>query len=100
MKKYNVAVIGYGYWGPNIVRNFYDNTDCRVKFICDNNKISSKRAADTYPNIEIINDPDIIFADNEIDIVSIVTPVSTHYHLAKKALEAGKHVHLCSPYSN
>ena len=97
MKKYNVAVIGYGYWGPNIVRNFYDNTDCRVKFICDNNKISSKRAADTYPNIEIINDPDIIFADNEIDIVSIVTPVSTHYHLAKKALEAGKHVFVEKP---
>ena len=94
---HNIAIIGFGYWGPNIVRNFSNHPECEVKYICDLDSNARKRAANQYPNIEITDNTDIIFADNEIDIVSIVTPVSTHYPLAKKALGAGKHIFLEKP---
>jgi len=94
---YNVAIIGFGYWGPNIVRNFTNHPECEVKYICDLGAEARKRASLQYPDIEIINEPDIIFSDKEVDIVAIVTPVSTHYSLAKKALEAGKHIFIEKP---
>ena len=94
---YNIAVIGFGYWGPNIVRNFSNHPECEVNYIYDLDSNARKRAVSQYPNIEITDNPDIIFDDNEIDIVAIVTPVSTHYPLAKKALEAGKHIFLEKP---
>ena len=94
---YNIAVIGFGYWGPNIVRNFSLHEECNVKYICDLNKEARKRATNLYPNIEIIDNPDVIFDSNEIDIVAIVTPVSHHYPLAKKALETGKHIFVEKP---
>lgn len=94
---HNIAIIGFGYWGPNIVRNFSNHPECEVKYICDLDGDARERAASNYPNIEIIDDPNIIFSDNEIDIVAIVTPVSTHYSLAKSALEAGKHIFLEKP---
>ena len=96
-KMYKVAVIGFGYWGPNIVRNFLIHPECEVKYISDFNSNARKRAATNYPDIEITDNSDIIFADNEIDIIAIVTPVSTHYALAKMALEAGKHVFIEKP---
>jgi len=94
---YNIAIIGFGYWGPNIVRNFSNHPECEVKYICDLDGNARKRAASQYPNIEITDNPDIIFADNEINIIAIVTPVSTHYLLAKKALETGKHILIEKP---
>ena len=94
---YNIAVIGFGYWGPNIVRNFSNHPECKVKYICDLDGDARERAASNYPNIEIIDDPNIIFTDSEIDIVAIVTPVSMHYQLAKNALKAGKHIFLEKP---
>ena len=96
-KKNIVGIIGYGYWGPNIVRNFSNHPECDVKYICDLEYKARNRAASQYPNIGIIDDPEIIFADNEIDIIAIVTPVSMHYPLAKKALKAGKHIFLEKP---
>ena len=92
-----VGVIGYGYWGPNIVRNFSNHSECEVRYICDLGKKARDRARADYPSIDIIDDPNIIFSNNEIDIVAIVTPVSTHYLLAKMALEAGKHIFLEKP---
>ena len=94
---FRVAVIGFGYWGPNIVRNFSSNNECEVKYICDLNREARKRATNLHPNIEIIDNPEVIFDSNEIDIVAIVTPVSHHYPLAKKALEAGKHIFVEKP---
>ena len=95
MKK--IGIIGYGYWGPNIVRNFSNHSKCEVRYICDLGEKARDRARVDYPSIKIIDDPNIIFSDNEIDIVAIVTPVSTHYTLAKMALEAGKHIFLEKP---
>ena len=94
---YRIGIIGFGYWGPNIVRNFSNHRECEIKYICDKDGKARKRAAEQNPNIEIIEDPDVIFSDNKIDIVAIVTPVSTHYPLAIKALEAGKHIFLEKP---
>tara|TARA_B100000886_G_C20419022_1_gene490590 strand:+ start:1344 stop:2348 length:1005 start_codon:yes stop_codon:yes gene_type:complete len=94
---YKIGIIGFGYWGPNIVRNFSNHNECEIKYICDMDGKARKRAANQNPNIEITDDSDVIFSDDEIDIVAIVTPVSTHYPLAIKAFEAGKHIFLEKP---
>ncbi len=93
----NIGIIGFGYWGPNIVRNFSNHSECEVRYICDVGKKARDRARASYPNIDVIDDPNIIFSDNDIDIVAIVTPVSTHYPLAKSALKTGKHIFLEKP---
>ena len=96
-KIYTIAVIGFGYWGPNIVRNFYNHEDCTISYICDLGENARNRAKKQYPDIPVIDEPDIIFSDNLVDIVAIITPVSTHYSLAKKALSSGKHVFIEKP---
>ena len=92
-----IGIIGYGYWGPNIVRNFHDHLDCHVKYICDYDLQARKRAKVQYPDIDIVDSIDILLNDQSIDIIAIVTPVSTHYKLAKKALEHGKHIFVEKP---
>ena len=94
---YKIAVIGYGYWGPNIVRNFNNHPLCEVSYICDIDAKNKSRARKEYPHKLIIDDPEIIFNDNNIDVVAIVTPVSTHYTLAKKTLLSGKHLFIEKP---
>ena len=94
-----LGVIGYGYWGPNIVRNFASQPDCRVVAICDKSPEAVARAFSRHPGISTVSDADEITASSEIDAVAIVTPVSTHYDLAKKALENGKHVFVEKPFT-
>ena len=88
---FNVGVIGYGYWGPNIVRNFAAHPDLRVKAVCD---LSSERLAVLKKNhrsdIEAVKDHMVLINDTSIDIIAVVTPVSTHFELAEKALLNGK----------
>ena len=95
----NIGVIGYGYWGPNIVRNFSSHKDCTVTAVCDNNPGALARVLTQYPNIRLMTNPDDIVRSPEIDAVAIVTPVSYHYELAKKALENGKHVFVEKPFT-
>ena len=92
-----VAVVGYGYWGPNIVRNFYNHPDCEVSYICDLDNDNLNRAKNDFSNPELITDFSKIIDDNSIDIVAIVTPVSTHYELAKEVLKAKKHLFIEKP---
>ena len=87
-----LGVIGYGYWGPNIVRNFASQPDCHVVAICDKSPEAVARALSRHPAVSASSDLNEITGSPEIDAVAIVTPVSTHYELAKKALENGKHV--------
>jgi predicted dehydrogenase len=94
-----LGVIGYGYWGPNIVRNFSSHKDCTVTAVCDNNPGALARVLTQYPNIRLMTNPDDIVRSPEIDAVAIVTPVSYHYELAKKALENGKHVFVEKPFT-
>ncbi|MBF0522818.1 MAG: Gfo/Idh/MocA family oxidoreductase [Candidatus Omnitrophica bacterium] len=95
----NVGVIGYGYWGPNIVRNFMalDQTD--VGMVCDLNAAVLKKVKSLYPTIEVTQDYKEVLRSAKIDIVAVVTPVSSHYELAKAALESGKHVFIEKPFT-
>ena len=93
----NVGIVGYGYWGPNLVRNFYSATDCYVKSVADARPERLQSLSRVFPAIEGKLRADEIIYDSEIDAVIIATPVSTHFPLAKKALLAGKHVLMEKP---
>jgi predicted dehydrogenase len=94
-----VGVIGYGYWGPNIVRNFHGQERSRVVAICDKSPKSLQRARQSYPEIRAIDECNDILTATDIDAIAIVTPVWTHYELAKIALENGKHVFVEKPFT-
>lgn len=88
----NIGVIGYGYWGPNLVRNFAEIPNAQVTKISDFKPELLAKAQARYPSIQVTTDCQDIFADPKIDAVAIATPVSTHFDLALAALQAGKHV--------
>jgi predicted dehydrogenase len=92
-----IAVVGYGYWGPNLVRNFSEIPDVRVVYVCDLIKERLASVKVRYPTIEITDDFDAVLADPHVHAVAIATPVSTHFRLAMKALMAGKHVFVEKP---
>src|SRR5437016_2162740 len=94
-----LGVIGYGYWGPNVARNFASQPDCRVVTICDTNPKAVAQALRHHPAVHATSNPDEVMRSSEIDAVAVVTPVSTHYELAKKALENGKHVFVEKPFT-
>lgn len=85
-----VAVAGLGYWGPNLARNFDDLAE--LAWLCDLDPGKRERFAARHPRARATNDFDEVVADPDLDAVVIATPVPTHYELAKRALEAGKHV--------
>lgn len=95
----SIGVIGYGYWGPNIVRNFNSIPDATVMAVCDSDQNALNKAKMSYPDIEITLDCNEIIRSPKIDAVAIVTPVSTHFSLAKKALNNGKHVFIEKPFT-
>lgn len=95
----NVGVIGYGYWGPNVVRNFVNNERARVISVCDLNEDALKRIKKAYPHINVTKEFKDITLSPEIDVVAIITPVSTHFDLAKQALNNGKHVFMEKPFT-
>jgi len=95
-----VGVIGYGYWGPNIVRNFHGQAHTRVEMLCYKNPDALARAKRNYPAIEVTTDPCDILKSPNIDAVAVITPVWTHYDLAKAALEHGKHVFVEKPFAS
>jgi predicted dehydrogenase len=95
-----VGVIGYGYWGPNVVRNFFGVDHTCVEMLCDMNPSALARAKKNYPSLQVTTDPDEILKSPKIDAVAIVTPVWTHYKLAKTALENGKHVFVEKPFTS
>src|SRR6187401_1464903 len=95
----NLGVIGFGYWGPNIVRNFSGQQDCKVVAVCDNNPAALARVLGRHPGVRVTTEVDDIVTASDIDAVAIVTPVSYHYQLAKQALENGKHVFVEKPFT-
>ena len=94
-----VGVIGYGYWGPNIVRNFQAHPECEVALICDVNFQQLTRANKAFPQIEKIDDFTQVVDRSNIDVVAVVTPVSTHFELAKQALKGGKNIFVAKPFT-
>jgi predicted dehydrogenase len=95
-----LGVIGYGYWGPHVVRNFQGTDGCEVVAICDRSVESLRRAKQAFPHIRETSDPCEVLASSQIDAVAVVTPVWTHYELAKAALEHGKHVFVEKPFTS
>ena len=87
-----VGVIGYGYWGPNLVRNFADNPDCQVVAVCDGNSSRAQLAQRRCPGTLITSNAQELISHPDIDAVAIATPVNSHFALGKAALEAGKHL--------
>lgn len=85
-------MIGYGYWGPNLVRNFAAGPRTRVVGIAEPSAARRQVAANHVPHIRCVADAAELIADPEVDAVAIATPIFTHHALAKAALEAGKHV--------
>ncbi len=94
-----MGVIGYGYWGPNIVRNFSTASGSQVAMVCDMNQQTLKKVKNMYPQVRVTSDCDELIKDPEVDAVAIATPVFTHHELAKKALEAGKSVFVEKPFT-
>ena len=94
-----IGVIGYGYWGPNIVRNFHSHDDSEVVLVADRNPKCEPRLKKVYPSIGFTTDENQVLTSPHIDVVAVVTPVWTHYELAKKALENGKHVFVEKPFT-
>lgn len=93
----NIGLIGYGYWGPNLARNFNMNPDLNLSAICDFSADRLQVAGSLYPRVKLVNKAEDIFNDTSLDAVAIATPVSTHFDLARKSLSAGKHVWVEKP---
>ncbi len=93
------GIIGYGYWGPNIVRNFVGNPNIDVVKVSDMSEERLAVLSRNHPDIKAETDANYILNDPEIDLVGIVTSTSTHFKLAKQALENGKHVFVEKPFT-
>jgi predicted dehydrogenase len=94
-----LGVIGYGYWGPNVARNFHAQPDCRIVAICDRDPAARARAEAQYPGIATRADAADVLTASDVDAVAIATPVSSHYTLARQALDHGKHVFVEKPFT-
>jgi predicted dehydrogenase len=94
------GVIGYGYWGPNVVRNLDQLDGSEVALVCDKSPAARKRVQKAYPHIKVTATSAEVMSSTAIDAVAVVTPVWTHYELTKAALENGKHVFVEKPFTS
>ena len=94
------GVIGYGYWGPNVVRNLDQLDGSQVVAVCDKSPTSRKRIQKAHPNVKVTAESSELMSSTEIDAIAVVTPVWTHHELAKAALENGKHVFVEKPFTS
>ncbi|MGH7658544.1 MAG: Gfo/Idh/MocA family protein [Gemmatimonadales bacterium] len=91
------GVIGCGYWGPNLVRNFSRNPGSQVQAVCDTLLERARRVGAEYRVPDVTDDPSRLIQSDDIDLVVIATPSFTHFELAKEAIQAGKHVLVMKP---
>src|SRR3954462_12480372 len=87
-----IAVVGYGYWGPNIVRNCLERPEFEPVALCERDESRIAECENRHPGIECVRDYSQVLADPEIEAVAIATPPHTHFDLVRQALEAGKDV--------
>lgn len=96
----NFGVVGYGYWGPNLVRNLFEVSETQVVSVSDMNPERLKLVKSRYPSIETTTDFQQLLDNPKIDAIAIATPVFTHYELALQALQSGKHVMVEKPMTS
>ena len=89
---HGIAVVGYGYWGPNLVRNFARRADCTVRWVCDRDPKRREAAAREWPGLRTAADLTPLLEDAAVELVAVATPIEHHFSVARDALEAGKHV--------
>ena len=94
------GVIGYGYWGPNIVRNLRGLDSTQVVAICDKSEVALRRAKQAFPEVRVTSDCSELLSAPDIDAIAVITPVWTHFELAKSALKNGKHVFVEKPFTS
>ena len=94
-----MGVVGYGYWGPNIVRNLRSLEGCQVAGVCDQSPAAMRRIKQAHPDLNVTTNCSELLESKEIDAVAVVTPVCTHFDLAKAALQNGKHVFVEKPFT-
>ncbi|MGC2728876.1 MAG: Gfo/Idh/MocA family oxidoreductase [Candidatus Sulfotelmatobacter sp.] len=94
------GVVGYGYWGPNVVRNLDRLDEAEVVAVCDKSAAARKKVAKAYPDVRVTDNAEELMSSPEIDAIAVVTPVWTHYELAKAALQHGKHVFVEKPFTS
>lgn len=94
-----VGILGLGYWGPNLVRNFLAQSEVSKVIGCDLRPERLKFISERYPSVHLLNDSNELM-NGEADIIVIATPVKTHYEAAKKALENGKHIWVEKPFTS
>jgi predicted dehydrogenase len=99
-RKIKVGVIGCGYWGPNLVRNFQVLEGCEVQAVCDLDPARVEAVRRIYPTIRAAQSFEALLGDPAVDAIVICTPVGSHYPLARAALEAGKHVLVEKPLTD
>ncbi|HYG81451.1 MAG TPA: Gfo/Idh/MocA family oxidoreductase [Pyrinomonadaceae bacterium] len=99
MSPITIGVIGCGYWGPNLLRNFAENERAALRWMCDVDTKRLESLGRRYPAARTTADCARLFGDPELDAVVVATPVSTHYDFAKQALHAGKHVLVEKPFT-
>src|SRR3989449_4495798 len=95
-----MGVVGYGYWGPNIVRNLRSLEGCEVAAVCDQSPAAVKRIKQAHPDLTVTTQSSELLTSAEIDAIAVVTPVRTHFELAKAALQNGKHVFVEKPFTS
>lgn len=95
----NVGIVGFGYWGPNVARNFHAAPGARVVAISDADEKSLQRAGQSYPGARMIRDCRQLLNAPDVDVIAIVTPVSSHFEIARMALENGKHIFIEKPFT-
>ncbi len=92
-----IAVVGLGYWGPNLVRNLHELPEAEIAYVCDGRAEPLEAIRRRYPASRVTRSYDAVLNDPTVDAVAIATPVSTHFELAARALKAGKHVFVEKP---
>ena len=91
------AVVGLGYWGPNLVRNLFELGDAEIAYVCDLDEEALAKVTRRYPSIAATTRYEDLLADDTLDAILVATPVSTHFPLSSAALRAGKHVYVEKP---
>jgi predicted dehydrogenase len=93
------GVIGYGYWGPNIVRNIRALDSACIAAVCDKSTAALSRVKKSYPDVHVTSDVDDLLQSPDIDAIAVITPVWTHFDLARRALQNGKHIFVEKPFT-